>query len=121
MLSDLAALSVESLHQGFAPSAGQFASASGDAPTLLYQQFAVLNALLAGDDLPWAITQVLNNPHRAWETLLEPRQPGRPLRGSSRLRSQVSRPGARVLTPEESCRLFPPCCWSSGPKPRSTR
>ena len=99
MLSNLAALSVESLHQGFAPSAGQFASASGHAPTLLYQQFAVLNALLAGEDLPWAIIQVLNNPHRAWETLLEPRQPGRPFRGSSRLSSQAGRPGPRVLTP----------------------
>jgi hypothetical protein len=68
MLADLAELSVESLHQGFAPSAGEFASDSGGAPTLLYQQFAVLNALLAGADLAWAIRQVLNGPDTAWET-----------------------------------------------------
>lgn len=99
MLADLAALSVEALHQGFAPSAGQFGSASGPSPRLLYQQFAVLNALLMGPDLKWAVTQVLAQPQRGWETELEPRQPGRSLRGSSRLSAQLSRPGPRVLTP----------------------
>jgi hypothetical protein len=99
MLADLAELSVEALHQGFAPSAGRFGSASGASPRLLYQQFAVLHSLMVGSDLVRAITQVLSKPHRAWESQLEPRQPGRPLRGSSRLASQLSRPGPRVLTP----------------------
>ena len=100
MLSNLAELSVEALHQGFAPSAGPFGSAAGPSPRLLYQQFAVLNALLRGSDLEWALTQVLGRPHRAWVTQDEPRQPGRPLRGSSRLTHQLSQPGPRVLTPD---------------------
>ena len=99
MLADLASLSVEALHQGFAPSAGQFGSTSGPSPRLLYQQFAVLNALLTSSDMRWAIAQVLARPQRGWETDPEPRQPGRPLRGSSRLSTQLSRPGPRVLTP----------------------
>ena len=99
MLADLAEVSVEALHQGFAASAGRFGSASGASPRLLYQQFAVLHSLMVGSDLEWAISQILTQPHRAWESQLEPRQPGRPLRGSSRLASQLSRPGSRVPTP----------------------
>jgi hypothetical protein len=99
MLADLAELSVEALHQGFAPSAGRFGSASGASPRLQYQQFAVLHSLMVGSDLVWALTQILSKPHRAWESRPESRQPGRPLRGSSRLASQLTRPGPRVLTP----------------------
>ena len=99
MLTDLAELSVEALHQGFAPSAGQFGSASGDSPRLLYQQFAVLHSLMVGSDLPWAIAQVLSEPHRAWESQLESRQPGRPLRGSSRWEANSVGPGPGSPTP----------------------
>lgn len=99
MLADLAALSVEALHQGFAPSSGTFTPEAGSTPRLLYQQFAMLNALLKGTDLRWAIEQVLAQPHRAWQVDVEPRQPGRPLRGSSRLSTQLSRPGPRIPTP----------------------
>ncbi|GAA2053423.1 DUF2357 domain-containing protein [Williamsia deligens] len=99
MLADLAELSIEAMHQGFAPSSGLYGGAAGDSPRLLYQQFAVLQSLLAGSDLLWAISQILADPHRAWESVQEPRPPGRPLRGSSRLGGQLGRPGARVLTP----------------------
>ena len=99
MLTDLAALSVEALHQGFAPAAGQFAADAGATPRLLYQQFAVLNALLNGSDLQWAISQVSSQPHRAWTAEQEARRPGQPLRGSSRLSTQLSRPGPRVPAP----------------------
>jgi hypothetical protein len=99
MLADLAALSVEALHQGFAPGAGQFAGDAGATPRLLYQQFAILNSLLSGSDLEWAIAQVLGRPHTSWTSELESRCPGQALRGSSRLVSQLSRPGPRVRTP----------------------
>jgi hypothetical protein len=107
MLSDLAARSVEALHQGFAPSSGQFSSGAGASPRLLYQQFAVLTSLLNGSDLRWAINQVLGDPHQAWESEQEPRQPGRPLRGSSRLSTQLSCPGPRVETPRGPLKSLP--------------
>jgi hypothetical protein len=96
MLTDLAELSVEALHQGFAPSAGRFGSASGAPPELAYQQFAVLRSLMVGTDLPWALSEILASPHRTWESQLEPRALGRPLRGSSRLAPQLTRPGPRA-------------------------
>lgn len=99
MLADLAELSIEAMHLGFAPSSGAYGSAAGDSPRLLYQQFAVLQSLLVGSDLSWAITQILADPHREWESNHEPRPPGRPLRGSSRLGSQLGKAGARVRTP----------------------
>jgi hypothetical protein len=107
MLADLAALSVEALHQGFAPAAGQFSADAGATPRLLYQQFAVLHALLNGSDLVWAISQVLSQPHRAWIAELEPRRPGQPLRGSSRLSTQLSRPGPRVPAPHTALVSLP--------------
>ena len=107
MLSDLAAQAVEALHQGFAPSAGAFSASTAAEPRLLYQQFAVLQSLLAGEDLQWAIQQVLAQPQRAWESTYESRQPGRPLRGSSRLSAQVTRPGPRVPTPRANLRSLP--------------
>ena len=98
MLADLAAMSVEALHQGFAPAAGAFSSSPTSTARLLYQQFAILHALLAGGDLRWALTHILHEPHRAWESQSEPRPPGRPLKGSSRLTSLLARPGPRVPT-----------------------
>lgn len=107
MLADLARLSVEALHQGFAPSAGRFSSAIGPTPRLLYQQFAILHALMTDGELPWALSMMLNQPHRSWETELEPRQPGRRIKGSSRLSTQMSRPGSRVPTPNGPLESLP--------------
>lgn len=99
MLADLAELSVEAMHQGFAPSSGEFGSTTGGSPRLLYQQFAVLQSLLVGSDLEWAITKILSEPHRTWKSHLESRPLGRPVRGSSRLGSQLGRTGPRIGTP----------------------
>lgn len=107
MLSDLAALSVEAIHQGFAPSSGHFSADAGSTPRLLYQQFAVLHALMRGSDLTWALAHVLSQPHVAWATELEPRRPGQALRGSSRLSTQLTRPGPRVATPRSSLASLP--------------
>ena len=107
MLADLAELAVEAMHQGFAPSSGEFGSATDGSPRLLYQQFAVLQSLLLGSDLAWAIAHIFGDPHRAWESNLEPRSPGRPLRGSSRLGSQLGRPGPRVATPRGQLASMP--------------
>lgn len=99
MLSDLAQLALEAMHQGFAPGAGEFGTGAGGSPRLLYQRFAVLHSLLVGSDLDWAISHVFHDPHREWSVQHELRPPGRPLRGSSRLRSQLTKPGPRVRTP----------------------
>ncbi|MFE0748028.1 DUF2357 domain-containing protein [Gordonia sp. NPDC058843] len=99
MLADLAQLAIEAMHQGFAPGAGEFGTGAGGSPRLLYQRFAVLHSLLVGSDLGWAISHVFHDPHREWSVQHELRPPGLPLRGSSRLRSQLTKPGPRVPTP----------------------
>ncbi len=96
MLSDLAALSVEALHQGFAPAAGRLGQAQGSTPRLLYQRFAVLYALLSGPELTWAFAHLIGEPHRAWIVESEQRRPGTPVRASSRLARSLVRPGPRV-------------------------
>lgn len=97
MLSDLAAISVEALHQGFAPAAGRLGRGAGGAPRLLYQRFAVLHALLATAELKWAFAHVLAEPHRAWIVQPEQRRPGTAVRGSPGLARSLTRPGPRVL------------------------
>jgi hypothetical protein len=96
MISDLARIAVEALHQGFAPSSGQFSPDPSAAPRLIYQQFAVLSALLQTEDLKWALGHVLSQPHRAWLVEQELRPPGRPIKGSSRLGANLAKPGPRV-------------------------
>jgi hypothetical protein len=96
MVSDLAQIAVEALHQGFAPSAGQFGRDPAAAPRLIYQQFAVLSALLQSEDLLWALGHVTSQPHRAWIVEEELRSPGRPIKGSSRLGSNLAKAGPRV-------------------------
>ena len=96
MLSDLAALSVEALHQGFAPAAGRLSQGAGGSPRLLYQRFAVLHALLTTSELNWAFAHVLSDPHCTWVAQPEPRRPGTAVRGSSQLARTLMRPGPRV-------------------------
>lgn len=107
MLSDLAQLAIEAMHQGFAPGAGEFGTGAGGSPRLLYQRFAVLHSLLVGSDLGWSISHVFHDPHREWSVQHELRPPGRPLRGSSRLRSQLNKPGPRVSTPTAQLPTMP--------------
>jgi len=107
MLADLAALSVEAIHQGFSASAGTFSSAVGASPRLLYQQFAVLHSLLFAEEVEWALGDVTFRPHTAWVSNIETQEPGRPLRGSSRLSATLTRPGRRVLTPSGPMHSLP--------------
>ncbi len=107
MLSDLAQLAIEAMHQGFAAGAGEFGTGTGGSPRLLYQRFAVLHSLLVSSDLEWAISHVLHDPHREWRVQHELRSPGRPLRGSSRLGSQLSKPGPRTPTPTARIQTMP--------------
>lgn len=107
MLSDLAARSVDVLHQGFAPSAGTYRPTSEMPAALLYQRFAILSALLTSSDLEWAIQHVIARPHRSWEVQQELRRPGQPVRGTSRLGSQLSRPGPRIRSPHAGIPSLP--------------
>lgn len=107
MLTDLASKAVEALHQGFAAPSGEFRADAGAAPRLLYQQFAILHALLRSGDLSWALAHVTGQPHREWRSEQEIRPPGRPAKGSSRLAGQLSRPGARVPAPFTSLGSLP--------------
>lgn len=96
MLSDLAALSVEALHQGFSAVEGRLGQGPGSSPRLLYQRFAVLHSLLSSGELHWALAHVVNDPQRGWVRELEQRPAGTPVPGSPRLARSLSRPGHRV-------------------------
>jgi hypothetical protein len=99
MLSDLAEISVEVLHQGFAPSGGRFVTDAGASPRLLYQQFALLNARLFATEMEWALARILAEPYRSWETEVEERPLGTPIKSSSRLARSLTRGGHRVSAP----------------------
>lgn len=107
MLSDLAARSVDVLHQGFAPSGGTYRPASELPASMLYQRFAILSTLLNGSELNWAIQHVIARPHRSWEAQQELRRPGQPARGTSRLGSQLAKPGRRVPSPRATLPSLP--------------
>ena len=51
MLRDIADLAAEAVLQGFAPASTSTAISPSRAPRLLYQQFAILQARLADDEL----------------------------------------------------------------------
>jgi hypothetical protein len=99
MLSNLSDLSVEVLHQGFAPSAGRFSTVAGPSPRLLYQQFALLHLRLFSAETEWALARVLAEPYRSWETESEERPLGAPIKGSSRLARSLTGGGQRLVAP----------------------
>jgi predicted component of viral defense system (DUF524 family) len=96
MLREIADFAAEAVLQGFAPSRTATAIASSRAPRLLYQQFAILQARLADQELQDAIAEVIHRPQRGWVQETEWRPPGRPLRAGSDVARALSTPGERV-------------------------
>ena len=96
MLREIADLASEAVLQGFAPAATSAAVSPSRAPRLLYQQFAILQARLADDELVDAIAEVLHRPQRDWVRDTEWRPPGRPLRGGGDAARALTAPGRRV-------------------------
>lgn len=96
MLREIADLAAEAVLQGFAPSTTATAIASWRPPRLLYQQFAILQARLADQELQDAIAQVIHRPQRGWVRETEWRPPGRPLRAGSDVARALTAPGQRV-------------------------
>ena len=98
MLREIADLASEAILQGFAPASTSAAISPSRAPRLLYQQFAILQARLADDELVDAIAEVVHRPQRDWVRETEWRPPGRPLRGSGEVARALTTPGRRVRT-----------------------
>ncbi|MGI9185453.1 MAG: DUF2357 domain-containing protein [Solirubrobacteraceae bacterium] len=98
MLREISDLASEAILQGFAPASTSAAISPSRAPRLLYQQFAILQARLADDELVDAIAEVVHRPQRDWVRETEWRPPGRPLRGSGEVARALTTPGRRVST-----------------------
>jgi len=96
MLRDIADLAAEAVLQGFAPASTSTAIMSAKAPRLLYQQFAILQARLADDELQDAIAEVIHRPQRGWVRETEWRAPGRPLKMGGDVARALTGPGRRV-------------------------
>jgi predicted component of viral defense system (DUF524 family) len=96
MLRDIADLASEAVLQGFAPASASTSIASARPPRLQYQQFAILQARLADEELQDAIAWVIHRPHREWVREIEWRPPGRPLRVGGEVARALTGPGPRV-------------------------
>jgi predicted component of viral defense system (DUF524 family) len=96
MLREIADLAAEAVLQGFAPASTSFEISSSSPPRVLYQQFAILQARLADEELLDAIAEVVHRPQRDWVRETEWRPPGRPLRGGGDIARALTTPGRRV-------------------------
>lgn len=96
MLREIADLAAEAVLQGFAPSTTTTAIVSSKPPRVLYQQFAILQARLADQELQDAIAEVIHRPQREWTQETEWRPPGQPLRSGSDVGRALTAPGQRV-------------------------
>ena len=109
MLREIADLAAEAVLQGFAPASTSFEISPSQAPRLLYQQFAILQARLADEELVDAIAEVVHRPQRDWVSETEWRPPGRPLRGGGDVARALTTPGRRVplVTPVGALETLP--------------
>lgn len=97
MLRDIADIAAEAVLQGFAPATTTTAILPSRAPRLLYQQFAILQARLADEELQDAIAEVIHRPQHEWIDEIEWRPPGQPLKASAAVARALTGPGPRVL------------------------
>jgi predicted component of viral defense system (DUF524 family) len=98
MLRDVADVAAEAVLQGFAPATTSTAILPSIAPRLLYQQFAILQARLADEELQDAIAEVVHRPQQDWVVETEWRPAGRPLRAGAAVARALTGPGPRVRT-----------------------
>lgn len=96
MLRDIADVAAEAVLQGFAPATTRTAILPSRAPRLVYQQFAILQARLADDELQDAIAEVVHRPQHEWVDETELRPPGRPLKASAAVARALTGPGPRL-------------------------
>jgi predicted component of viral defense system (DUF524 family) len=96
MLREIADLAAEAVLQGFAPASTSTSIMAAKPPRLLYQQFAILQAQLADEELQDAIAWVIHRPHREWVRKTEWRAPGRPLKVGADIARALTGPGRRV-------------------------
>jgi len=98
MLRDIASEVTEVLMERFAASELRFAvEQSRDAPTL-YQRFAFLKSLIAGESFEAAIHKVLTQPFVSWVDEEEFRRPGAGIRANSRVARELAASGPRVAS-----------------------
>jgi predicted component of viral defense system (DUF524 family) len=96
MLEDVASVMAALVLNRFSPSQQRLRSdGSRDAQTL-YQRFAFLSHLMAGEPFEAAIGQILHRPHHTFEAHAEQVRPGRGVPASSAAGRQIARPGPRT-------------------------
>jgi predicted component of viral defense system (DUF524 family) len=96
MLRDITTEITEVLMERFAASELRFAVAqSRDAPTL-YQRFAFLKSLIAGEAFEATIHKVLTQPFISWVEEEELRRPGAGIRANSQVARELAASGPRV-------------------------
>lgn len=96
MLEDIAEEFAEIVMERFAPTAQRFEANTEASAVTLYQRFAFVQSLLAGENFDAAVQQVLGRPHRLWTTEEEYRAPGRGLPSASTVARQIASGGPRV-------------------------
>lgn len=99
MLEDIAEEFAEIVMERFAASQQRFEVQTESSAATLYQRFAFVQSLLAGENFDAAIQQVLGRPHRLWTTEEEHRAPGRGVPSGSAVARQMSSGGPRVDWP----------------------
>lgn len=102
MLRDLADTMAEVIMRSFAPAQNRFTFRTGvDAPTV-YQRFAFLRSIVAGDAFEAAIAQILSSPHREWREEEEMRPIARPIPSGPHVARSLARSGPRLPWPGRS-------------------
>lgn len=96
MLQDIAEELTETVMDRFAAAEQQFSTSESRDPETLYQRFAFLRSLIAGQEFDAALRQVIGRPHVTWIDTPESRPPGRGMRPSSAVARQLSRAGPRT-------------------------
>ena len=100
MIQRIADEAAEVLQSSFAASSlGAFRPAATGTAQGLYQRFAFLQSLLAGDEFRAALQTILHRPHRDYVTLERHMDPSRGLRSGPRLGRELVRPGPRQPLP----------------------
>ncbi|MDF2626497.1 MAG: hypothetical protein K0R39_328 [Symbiobacteriaceae bacterium] len=99
MLEDIAEEFAEIVMERFAASEQRFEADTESSAATLYQRFAFVQSLLAGENFDAAIQQVLGRPHRLWTTEEEHRAPGRGVPSGSAVARQMASGGPRVDWP----------------------
>lgn len=99
MLNDITEALSDLALERFAPSEHKFTPDPGKDASTLYQRFAFLQSLIAGQAFQSALRRIVSRPYSAWIEMEEIRRPGQGVSLSSRTLRSLTGPGPRVEYP----------------------